>query len=411
MKKTIIILLALLVALPTSVLAQNLDKVPHSRRMHNMTNNLVRTEIVTPQVNGYNIYKADLHIHTIFSDGDVTPSLRVSEAWYDGLDIIAITDHLEARTYERKMLKALAGYNADGKPHRYSHAGAVKKKPDNTGINSNLNRAFNHAASRAKKAYPELLVIKGTEIGREPTQMGHFNALFLTDIQGVYDKDIKESFRKVKAQGGLLIHNHPVYRRKTTDKSEWQEGIYAEKWFDGVEIVNGATFYPKMIRRCIEENLFMVAATDAHRPTHAKYRRLGIFRTHTLIFAKENTQEAIKEALMERRTLGYCGDNIMGKEELLKDLFNASVECKCVGYANGKKSRIFVITNNSSYPYSLKKGGSAMVLEPFKSVRITIGKDKEGQWIEPTYYVMNMWHMDDKHPLIKLQYTMPEENK
>ena len=133
MKKIIITLLVLLVALPTVVLAQNLDKVPHSRRMYNMTNNLVRTEIVTPQVNGYNVYKADLHIHTLFSDGDVTPALRIAEAWYDGLDIIAITDHLEARTYERKMLKALAGYNADGKPHRYSHAGAVKRKPRASG--------------------------------------------------------------------------------------------------------------------------------------------------------------------------------------------------------------------------------------------------------------------------------------
>lgn len=408
MKKTIITLLILLVALPTAVLAQDLSKVPHARRMYNLVNNLNRTEIVTPQVNGYNVYKADLHIHTLFSDGEVTPSLRIAEAWTDGLDIIAITDHLEARTYERKMLKALAGYNADGKPHRYSHAGAVKKKPDNTGIKSNLNIAFKHADHQAKREYPHLLVIKGTEIGREPTQMGHFNALFIKDIQGVYDRDIKESFRKVKEQGGLLVHNHPAYRRKTTDKSEWQEGIYAEKWFDGVEIVNGSTFYPKMVRRCIEENLFMVAATDAHRPTIAKYRRLGIFRTHTLIFAKENTQEAIKEALLERRTLGYCGDNLMGKEELLKDLFNASVECKLVSNPNKGKERIFIVTNNSSYPYTLRRGRSLITLEPFKSIRVTLGKDKEGNWIEPKYYVMNMWHMDEMHPQITLEYTLPE---
>ena len=215
--------------------------------------------------------------------------------------------------------------------------------------------------------------------------------------------------RKVKEQGGLLVHNHPAYRRKTTDKSEWQEGIYAEKWFDGVEIVNGSTFYPKMVRRCIEENLFMVAATDAHRPTIAKYRRLGIFRTHTLIFAKENTQEAIKEALLERRTVGYCGDNLMGKEELLKDLFNASVECKLVSNPNKGKERIFIVTNNSSYTYTIKRGRSSITLEPFKSIRVALGKDKEGNWIEPKYYVMNMWHMDEMHPQITLQYTTPEE--
>ncbi|MBO5708570.1 MAG: histidinol-phosphatase, partial [Bacteroidales bacterium] len=31
-----------------------------------------RTEIVLPQVNGYNVYKADLHIHTFYSDGHVS---------------------------------------------------------------------------------------------------------------------------------------------------------------------------------------------------------------------------------------------------------------------------------------------------------------------------------------------------
>lgn len=411
MKNIIIVLVSLLVAL-SPALASAQSKIPHGRRMYPIANSKLRSEIITPQVNGYNIYKADLHTHTIFSDGEMTPGAKVVEAWADGLDIIAITDHLEARTYERKMLKALAGYNADGKPFHYSHAGAVKKKPDDTGINSDLNAAFRHGA-KAAKSYPDLLVIKGVEIGREPTKMGHFNALFLTDIQGVYDKDIKESFRKVKAQGGLLIHNHPAYRRNTTDKSEWHEEIYREKWFDGVEIVNGSHFYPKMVRRCIEEDLIMIAGTDSHRPITAMYRRMGIFRSHTLIFAKENTQEAIKEALVARRTLGYSGDNLMGKEELLLDLFNASVECKFLGYTKnrGKEVRIFTVTNHSSYPYLLKKGGSSVTLGAMQTTHIMLEKDKEGKWIEPQYYIMNMWHMDENHPRITLRYTTPEVEK
>ena len=42
-----------------------------------------RKEIVLPQVNGYNVYKADLHTHTVFSDGSVLPKFRVMEAWQD----------------------------------------------------------------------------------------------------------------------------------------------------------------------------------------------------------------------------------------------------------------------------------------------------------------------------------------
>lgn len=73
-----------------------------------------RTEIQLPKIDGYTLYKADFHVHTIYSDGEVTPRERVREAWYDGLDIIAITDHLEIRTYEKFMLKALAPYNKKG---------------------------------------------------------------------------------------------------------------------------------------------------------------------------------------------------------------------------------------------------------------------------------------------------------
>ena len=409
MKKIVIALVALLATL-LPILASAQSKIPHGKRIFNYFNTSTRTEIVTPKVNGYNCYKADLHIHTIFSDGDVTPEFRVTEAWRDGLDIIAITDHLEARTYERKMVKALAGYNEDGKPFVYSHAGAVKKKPDDTGINSNLNLAFGYALSRNKQ-YPEILIIKGTEIGREPTQMGHFNALFLTDIQGVYDKDIIKSFEKVHEQGGILIHNHPAYRRKTTDKSEWQKKIYEAKIFDGVEIINGSHFYPKMIRRCIEEDLIMIAGTDEHRPTTAKLDRIGIMRTHTIIFAKENTQEAIKEALLDRRTIGYCGNNLMGSEKWLTDFFNASVECKFVGYYKKGKEHLrnFVVTNNSSYPFVLKSGGFSVTLQPFHTSTITLGKNENGEWREPIYYIMNMWHIDEQHPRIALQYTIPTE--
>ena len=44
-----------------------------------------RAEFILPEVNGYNVYKADLHTHSVYSDGDCTPEFRVREAWYDGL--------------------------------------------------------------------------------------------------------------------------------------------------------------------------------------------------------------------------------------------------------------------------------------------------------------------------------------
>ena len=65
-----------------------------------------RKEIILPaKVNGFNVYKADLHSHTIFSDGQVIPRFRVREAWQEGLDILAITDHIEARRTEECCMR------------------------------------------------------------------------------------------------------------------------------------------------------------------------------------------------------------------------------------------------------------------------------------------------------------------
>ena len=53
-----------------------------------------------PDVPGYETLKVDLHIHTVFSDGDVWPTVRVEEAVRDGLDAVAMTDHLEYQPHQ-----------------------------------------------------------------------------------------------------------------------------------------------------------------------------------------------------------------------------------------------------------------------------------------------------------------------
>ena len=99
MKRVTLLMLAFL-AVAYSVSAQvKLVRTPFNRTM------VQRNEITIPSVNGYNVYKADFHTHTIYSDGEVTPALRVEEAWNDGLDIIAITDHMEYRRIERELYR------------------------------------------------------------------------------------------------------------------------------------------------------------------------------------------------------------------------------------------------------------------------------------------------------------------
>ena len=61
----------------------------------------VRTELVLPEVPGYRTLVCDFHTHTVFSDGNVWPSVRVEEAWSQGFDAIAVTDHIEYQPHRQ----------------------------------------------------------------------------------------------------------------------------------------------------------------------------------------------------------------------------------------------------------------------------------------------------------------------
>ena len=121
MKKFLLVLCFVTIAI-FGVSAQKTEKTIPDVHQTNKEQKYRRTEIILPQVKGYNIYKGDFHVHTIYSDGEVTPRERVREAWYDGMDVIAITDHLEGNSFAKTMLKVLAPYNEDGKPSQWSNA-------------------------------------------------------------------------------------------------------------------------------------------------------------------------------------------------------------------------------------------------------------------------------------------------
>ncbi len=249
------------------------------------------------------------------------------------------------------------------------------------------------------------MLIKGSEISRKPQTQGHFNALFLKDVNAIYNIDAKETLRNVHKQGGLVIHNHPAYRRNTTDKSEWQEEVYKEGLFDGVEIVNGTNFYPKMIRRCVEENLIMVGNTDTHRPTSGQYKDMGFFRTMTIILAKECTEEAIKEALLNRRTIVYSGGDLMGEEKWLAELLNASLNVQNMGVISKKKVKYqqYCITNTTSLTYKLRQKNTVHTLDPFSTIIVDM-RIGNGEFSAPTFVVDNMWHIDYQHPEVTLKF-------
>ena len=396
MKKLLTLAVALVATLSASAQLYYTDSANKDMLRHNSREGRQRVEMVLPQVRGFNIYKADLHNHTIFSDGSVTPEFRIQEAWHDGLDVIAVTEHVEYRPYEGKMMNFLTGYVP--KNVKPVNSNVIRSEATDAGILSDLNypvKLYQNAA----KAYG-ITVIPGAEITREPTVIGHYNALFTKDNNTIYAKDPMQSIRNAKAQGAIVMQNHPGWRRTTLDMMEFEEKVYGANLIDGIEIMNGGEFYPRAITRALKNKFFMSSNTDIHGSTAEDYVIGGNgHRNMTFIFAQENTLEALREAMESQRTLAYSHGTLAGEQSLLVDLFKASIATKVIQTASSGAKTV-LLTNNSSIKYTLRFGNAnPVILEPFTSIRATSGKDGK-----LSVKVENMWCGEDAHPVVEWQF-------
>ena len=60
-------------------------------------------KIMFPDIKGFKTLVCDLHMHSVFSDGSVWPDIRIEEAKKDGLDVIAITEHIEYQPWKEDI--------------------------------------------------------------------------------------------------------------------------------------------------------------------------------------------------------------------------------------------------------------------------------------------------------------------
>lgn len=280
-----------------------------------------RKEIRLPQIDGYQLLKCDFHIHTMFSDGIVWPTLRVQEAWEEGLDAISITDHIE------------------GQPAR-RHVGA--------GHNNSFELAKDEAARR------DIILIKGGEITRSMPP-GHLNALFVKDVDALDQKDYMKAIEEAHNQGAFIQWNHPGWGVDSIMWHDVHETLFRKGWLNGIEVFNEFEWYPVALNWVNEKNLALLCNTDVHDVVERLYNFDATgHRPMTLVLSADRTEEGIKEALFARRTLIYFYDTLMGKGELLQKFFDASVTVQPVHYTTAER-RYLNIRNKSDIPFRLHK--------------------------------------------------------
>lgn len=278
-----------------------------------------RVVIKIPDIAGFQTLKCDFHMHTVFSDGTVWPTVRIREAWEEGLDAISITDHIEYR-------------------------------PHSTDMKADHNRSFDVAEPLAKEL--NIILIRGAEITRGMPP-GHMNALFIKNANLLDRDNVNDAIREARDQGAFLIWNHPGWKAQQPDSTLWWKEhtfLHKNNMLHGIEVFNGS-FCAEAFDWAIEKKLTVFGNTDEHGPSYYKTGH----RPMTLVFAKSRTQGGIKEALFNRRTVVYANNILAGDANFLNPLFFASIEFekKPVKLKN-EESRTIFIKNNSDINYELE---------------------------------------------------------
>ena len=283
---------------------------------------ITRKEIYMPEIDGYRLLKCDFHIHTVFSDGIVWPTLRVNEAWEEGLDAIAITDHIE------------------GQPSRR----AIEK--------GNHNNSYEIAREEALRR--DLILIRGGEITRHMPP-GHLNAIFLKDVTPLDQPDYMKVLEEAHRQGAFIFWNHPGWGVNEIKWYDVHETLLKNGWLNGIEVFNELEWYPTALHWVNERNLTLIANSDVHDVTDRLYDPLSVpHRPMTLVLSKERSEEGIREALFARRTIIYFFNTLMGKAEWLEKFLFASLEIHPAHYTENNQ-RFVHVTNRSSVPFTLRR--------------------------------------------------------
>jgi Histidinol phosphatase and related hydrolases of the PHP family len=283
----------------------------------------VKGRIDIPNLEGYVTLKCDFHMHSVFSDGLVWPTVRIDEAYREGLDAIALTDHIEYRPYRNDVVI--------------------------TSHNRSYEIARVHAQAKG------IMLIRGSEITRSMPP-GHHNAIFISDADPLDKPDYMDAFRAAKAQNAFIFWNHPGWGPQQPDTTLWMAEhsmLLQNGMMHGIEVVNGKEYYPEAHQWCLDKKLTMLGNSDSHEPMQSEYDfSAGKHRPMTLVFAKDATSEGIREALNERRTAVYQNENVIGEEKYLNELFEKAVEWTI---EKRETSVRITVKNHSDLVFHLKK--------------------------------------------------------
>ena len=321
---------------------------------------------------------SDLHIHSVFSDGAVWPTIRVDEAIRDSIDLISLTEHLEYQSHLSDI------------PH------------------TNRNRSFQIAGGYVQNR--PLAVVHGTEITK-PMPPGHFNAIFIKDANKFFDKNkeplnFNKAIKEANEQGAFVFWNHPMWEANRSDGIAKLDPIHQEvidkKLLHGIEVVNFDTFSEEAMQIAIDNDLTMMGTSDVHILIAWDFNieKESFHRPITFIMSNNRTIKSIRDALFKGDTFIWYRDLIIGKSNNLKQVIDNNLEVISKGYSyRDRKVEILQIElkNKSVAPINLNYIGEYTFhndykfinLEPKSSKTIYVKTKKIKQTVDLEFEILN----------------------
>lgn len=256
-----------------------------------------------------NFYKADLHMHTTYSDGYEPPELVATAARKKGMDIIAVTDHnnfegsVVAKERARELGLNMTVILGEEFSLEYSPMHILALGTD--------------VAVDTKYKTKQILALKETQSIKE--QIGNIEV----DVDAYAGTQVL--LDEVNRLGGVSVLAHPYWKPIALDgyRMDTPEKLYGElaknKRFDGIELVSGSTLeegHVSNLQTALARDILngfkdvpLIGITDSHY-----YSTDPICGRHyTIILSKTREGKDILSALKEGKCVAVeiSGKNIM----------------------------------------------------------------------------------------------------
>lgn len=400
--------------------------------------------IIFPDTTIYKTLTVDLHTHSVFSDGHVWPTIRVGEAVKDGLDALAITEHLEYQPHisdiphpDRNRSFNEANRSAAGldltvipgveitRVGDPGHMNAVFVKDANTLVRQRPHQSlmpehmFETAEEADAYAKSQTATIGGAHKvmvdGKEVWMPFDDQPTYLNLVSFAYAStlDPREVLERARDQGAFVFWNHPSFAKVDGEMDPFHKAATTDGLLHGIEIANGDHYYKNAHRLALKHDLALIGVSDVHGLIAWDYRpEAESNRGHrpvTLLLAEEDSLDSMREALLNKRTIVWWKHTLIGREKHLDSLLAAIITVESsevtrfglrVKLRNNSSSKMTLMHDDRMSP---SLNATTVELAPLAVTELTYRNDNPGEVKQLVFTVLNALVEPDEAATIELR--------